>query len=502
MRRSRSFFTALAVLVFGCGETEPENQGPLATEAVPDITLLRQDTATVDLSRHFSDPDGDPLSYRAESRDHDVLSISVDRSALVIVALRPGVARVRVSAMDSDSAEAMQEFGATVKTVPAVSDRIPDQAMRAGSETMVLLWQYFEDPDGDSLVYEATATTSDTGLEVSVEDSTLTIAAGGGSAMATVRVTVSDGLGEASQTFEVAVTMPPAITDTIPGLVLRADSSTTIQVGSFFTDPDTDELAYSASSRWPGVARVSIRDSTLVIRAGHLPAGTPVEVSAADEMGEVTQTFEVSVKPPPAVWREDFDSLPTEWELVHRRGESSIEAEDGALAIGLLSRPAFAIVNSDSVVGIEDGWTVSVGATAEDSELCSSFAAMTGDTITHGWRLDVSWRLHQWGAWISRKKDVWTLIRSGGLPAETELEENITTSMSLVDDKLTWAAMNRVLLEVELEDLWNSDWEDTWPTKITSIKFSAGNVTGFCGGTGFDGKSTARFDWVEMGFAK
>lgn len=56
-------FTLLAMaLLCACSETEPENQAPTVADTIPDVTMLKDDTAVINLSRHFADPDGDILS--------------------------------------------------------------------------------------------------------------------------------------------------------------------------------------------------------------------------------------------------------------------------------------------------------------------------------------------------------------------------------------------------------------------------------------------------------
>ena len=497
-------FTLLALAsLCACSETAPENQAPTIADTIADVTMLNGDTATINLSRHFTDPDGDPLAFRAESRDPDVLDVSIERDLLAIVARRPPDAQVRVWASDPDSAQAMQEFRATVKTLPIVSDSIRDHIVRAGSETAIPLWEFFADPDGDVLMYSATSSEPKS-VEVSVKDSTLTIlAAEHISATATITASAADTLGRASQTFDVTVTRPATIADSIPDRILRADSSAAIHLGEHFADPDSEELVYSAISRGPRIVEVSVEDGTLTMDASHIPAAATIAVSAADNLGKVTQTFEVAVTPPPAVWREDFDSTLAGWELIRQRGESSFEAVEGAMEINLLSRPAKAIANSDSVVDIEDEWTVTVSAAANDGELCSSFAALTGDTITLGWRFDIAWGSPpQWGVWVSRwREDTWTLIRSGALLSLPELGDYVTASITLVDDILTLVAGNRVVIHLSLAQLWGN-WDDEWPTGITSVKLDALNWNFFCGGSGWDGKSTALFDWVGIGPAK
>ena len=292
----------------------------------------------------------------------------------------------------------MQEFRTTVKSWPTITDSIPDQLLRAGSETAIPLWKYFADPDGDELAYSATSGDSNS-VRVSVRDSTLTIkAAEDISATATITASAADSLARATQTFRTRVTRPPTVADSIPDHTLRADRSATIHLGEYFADPDSDALVYSATSEEPRVVGVSIRDSTLTIIAGHIPAATVITVSAADEHGPATQDFETVVRPPPAVWREDFDSTLTGWDVDKRVNGSSAKVEDGSLRIDLSSPSAYVVVTKDTaVVDIADDWTITVSTGVRDTLFCTSFAAMTGDTITRGWMFDIYWNFQRWG---------------------------------------------------------------------------------------------------------
>ena len=55
------------------------NQAPIAVDAVPAQSIFVGDTASVDVSAYFNDPDGDALSYSVANSDATVVSASVGR---------------------------------------------------------------------------------------------------------------------------------------------------------------------------------------------------------------------------------------------------------------------------------------------------------------------------------------------------------------------------------------------------------------------------------------
>ena len=181
------------------------SQPPEVTDSIPDQTLHAGDTVSVNLLQHFSDPDGDELTYEASSSAVAVASTSVSDGVLTIAAVGSGIANVTVTASDPTRLSAQQTLRVTVPNrPPVVTDSIPDQTPQSGDTVSVNLVQYFSDPDGDALTYEASS--SDTAVaSASVSGSVLTIAAVG-SGSASISVTASDPGGlSASQDLGVTV---------------------------------------------------------------------------------------------------------------------------------------------------------------------------------------------------------------------------------------------------------------------------------------------------------
>ena len=125
------------------GDAVPEeNRAPEVVSAIAPMTMeVASPAATVDLSAHFRDPDGDELRYVAVSAAPGSVGAEVAASALTVVALAVGESLVTVRAADPDGAEAAQSFVVTVEASRADRARIMKRSLAAfgravGAETV------------------------------------------------------------------------------------------------------------------------------------------------------------------------------------------------------------------------------------------------------------------------------------------------------------------------------------------------------------------------------
>ena len=113
------------------------NQAPEAVGTIPDQTVAAGESAVVNLSLYFSDPDDDALTYDASSNDPGVATASVSGSALTIAGMVVGRARVTASATDGSLSARQVIFvsvessaagicGRTEQVVAAILARIRD----------------------------------------------------------------------------------------------------------------------------------------------------------------------------------------------------------------------------------------------------------------------------------------------------------------------------------------------------------------------------------------
>ena len=88
---------------------ERANQAPVAVGTIPARTMTVGETAAIDLTPFFSDPDGDVLSYAAATSEAAVADVSVSSDTLTITAGGEGTATVTVAARDPEGLSASQE---------------------------------------------------------------------------------------------------------------------------------------------------------------------------------------------------------------------------------------------------------------------------------------------------------------------------------------------------------------------------------------------------------
>ncbi len=280
-------------------EVAVPNSGPGSTGPIPDVELALGDESVVDLSLYFTDPDGDALTYRAESSDPAAAAAAAAGSAVAVRALGRGTATIAVAASDPDGLEAALDFEVTViNGAPGGHAPIPDLELGAGGETTADASSHFTDP-GDALTYRVRASNA-TVAAASVSGNTVTIRAlrRGGSTIITAR----DAPGLAAA-LSFVVTVPngaPVGTRPIPDIELFLNRRTAVDVSPYFRDPDGDGLTYAATSSAPDVATATASGNQVRLATRERGA-TRVTVTARDYAGlEASLSFQVTVpnRPP------------------------------------------------------------------------------------------------------------------------------------------------------------------------------------------------------------
>ena len=272
------------------------NRAPVAGESVAARTIEVGEAATVDMSPHFSDPDGDELAYTAVTSDGALATAEVSGSVIRVTAVARGSATVTVTATDTEGATATQSFGVTVPNrVPVAVGAIAAQTVEVGQEVSLEMGSFFTDPDGDPLAYEV-----DTGnpavASASAGDRAVAVAAvAKGSTTVTVTATDTEG-SAATQSFAVTVpNRPPLAAGTIPARTMEAGNEATLDMASFFTDPDGDPLGYAVVVSDAAVVAASAAEGAVVLTA-MTKGETTVTITAADNEGlTATQAFAVTV---------------------------------------------------------------------------------------------------------------------------------------------------------------------------------------------------------------
>ena len=308
---------------------------------MPNREVLLGESVTVNAVSHFSDPDGDVLTYAAASSDSAVVAASVSGSVVTVRALARGAATVTVTASDPDGLSVSQSFDVTVpNSGPAAEETLPDIEVLLNEEASVDVAAHFTDPDGDTLAY-AVASSDSAVASSSVSESVVTVRARArGSAMvtvtaadpdgdplayeasssdpgvadtevaastvtvralargaATVTITASDPAGlTATLDFDVTVTgRPPETTGSLSDVELGFSGESSADVSSAFSDPDGDALSYAAFSSEPAVATASMAGSVVTVRPVAEGSAT-ITVTATDVDGlSASLSFDVTV---------------------------------------------------------------------------------------------------------------------------------------------------------------------------------------------------------------
>ena len=328
---------------------------------IPRQVIDMGETAEVDLSSYFTDPDGDRLEYTGSSNDRTVATAAAVGDKLTIRPVGQGSTTVTVTARDPGRLTATRDVAVTVQAGPnrRPSGRpIPAQALSGGASVDLDLSSYFSDPDGDPLTY--TGSSDDTGVATAgVIGNTLTIR-GAASGSATVTVTATDPGGLAA-TREITVTVarpdnrPPEATGTIPGQALDADQSATVRLSSYFDDPDGDPLVYTATVSPARVADVTVSGSTVTVTG--LARGTATVTITGRDLGglEATQEFDVAVS-------------------------NSAPQETGTVPATTIAAGATARIDASSYFRDRDGDQLSYSAETSDPSVAT--ASVSGSTVS------------------------------------------------------------------------------------------------------------------------
>ena len=272
------------------------NQAPIVVMAIGDQNANRVTPAAVNLANVFSDPAGDALTYSAVSSNPSVVSVSINGATLSIEGVAIGSATVTVTASDTYGDSVSTDFDVTVVNLaPVVAMEIADQNANRIAATTVDLVNVFSDPEGDPLTYSAVSDDT-SAATVSLDGTTLSIL-GVAIGSATVTVTASDSFGDSISTdFDVTVVnQAPVVAMEISDQNANRITAVAVDLVNVFSDPESDELTYSAMSDDTSVATVSLSGATLSILGVAIGTAT-VTVTASDSYGDSVSTdFDVTV---------------------------------------------------------------------------------------------------------------------------------------------------------------------------------------------------------------
>ena len=299
--------------------SEPPNQAPTVNTSIADVTIVNESgTHAVSLSGVFDDADGDGLTVTAASSDEAkaTVSVSSDRSSLMVTAKSRGTAVITVTAKDGNGGTVEDTFTVTVKAAPVVASAISDvSGLEAGATQDISLAGVFSDADGDALTVSAVSG-DDAVATVSVASggSTLTLT-GVAEGTATISVTAQDSDGNrVTDGFAVSVVaqqqpseppnQAPTVNTSIADVTIVNESGThAVSLSGVFDDADGDGLTVSAASSDEAIATVSVSSDGSGLTVNAQARGTAVITVTADDGngGTVEDSFTVTIKAAPVV---------------------------------------------------------------------------------------------------------------------------------------------------------------------------------------------------------
>ena len=275
---------------------------PVVSVNVPDFDLLLEGggtTLTINGDTHFSDANGDTLTYTASSSDTTVATVNVSNSDIIVTKVAVGTATITITATDPGGLNVSQSFSVTItaNSAPTTVGTIPAQVVTPdGGTATINARNYFSDPDEQML--RITAESSNTNVATVTElKGTLTIT-GKAIGTATITVTATDPFDlTATQTIAVSVKNPPTAVGTIPnisGAVNQAGK--TFALSPYFNEPNGQTLTYSASVSDAYYVSVYVNSSN-ELEVTPLAAGTAtITVTATNPDGlSATQSFSVNL---------------------------------------------------------------------------------------------------------------------------------------------------------------------------------------------------------------
>ena len=283
------------------------NRAPETAGNISDLELFTGDTAEIDVSAYFNDPDGDVLTYAAQTSDAGVASVSVSGTNVVVSAIAKGDATITATATDPGGLSVQQSFAVRVPNrAPEAAGSISDPDLFAGDTAVIVVADYFNDPDGDALTFEAA--TSDAGVATTtVDGETVTVfAVSEGSASLTVTASDPEGLS-AEQGFSATVeprgdpriqfvTVSAAATEgsrIVVEVEARPSPESALEVGYTISgdgDPRTDDADESDHDGGSG--------GDLRFEAGHRRATVEINVQDDDDIDPARETFAISLDTP------------------------------------------------------------------------------------------------------------------------------------------------------------------------------------------------------------
>ena len=291
------------------------NRAPVAVGETTDRLIYVGATDSLDVSTYFSDPDGDSLTYTAETSRRIRVAVSAHGNVIVLMAVSVGSSTISVTARDPDGLLTRQRFRAVVEPVPTPdlvvgTPMVDGDSVGVGGE-FTLTAVVRNQGEGQSTSSTRLRFVHSDNPRITATDSLLgtypvgqldTAAMSVGSLMVHAPTTPgtyyygacvealeneAEAGNNCSGAASVRVWQPnrgPNPVGTIPLQETAHGDTSLVNLTGYFRDPDGDPLSFAAMSSDTSIAKVAVTGSVAVVR-GRSRGTATVTVTATDPGG-------------------------------------------------------------------------------------------------------------------------------------------------------------------------------------------------------------------------
>ncbi|SDC50660.1 hypothetical protein SAMN02799630_00154 [Paenibacillus sp. UNCCL117] len=243
-----------------------DNRAPTGSP-VTAVVYKNTELSSIALASHFTDPDGDWLTYTVSPPTSGGVTASITSGVLSFSGQLAANASFIVTAKDAQGAQGSAAFTYVLENRPPAGTPFTVQVPLYTTPDSVTLATYFSDPDGDALSYTVTpgAPESQNGLAASIIDGILSFSGAiTGPSEFVVRAYDGGGLfGEAVFAYDIANSAPIAAE---PVVSLNVHNEVPpIDLSANFSDPDLDELTFTVDPLEAAKLPASIENGYLLI---------------------------------------------------------------------------------------------------------------------------------------------------------------------------------------------------------------------------------------------
>ena len=278
------------------------NQPPRAVGKINSIQVPKNGIErSVSVAGKFTDPNGDTLTYSASSANTSVAKVRMSGSRLTASSGVTDTTTITVTATDTDNATGEQRFDVIVfNQHPQPRGTIAKMEFHRNeaAKSTVVSDNFYDLDRNERLTYSASSDNTSVAT-VSVSGGTVTVSPGSILGKARITVTATDTENASNKHgFDVEVVNGrPKVKLAIPDKTLNKNSTTSFNASSHFSDPDDDQMTFSARSSNTKIVTASVSGSTVTIESKAVVGSANVTVTATDEHNRsISATLTVRVQ--------------------------------------------------------------------------------------------------------------------------------------------------------------------------------------------------------------